>query len=60
IDHPELDDAVVPHSPLRFRGTPLVPLVPSPTLGADNEAVFCTELGLTPDELDELRAQGVL
>ncbi len=60
IDHPELPDAVVPHSPLRFRGTPLTPLVPSPSLGADNEAILGGELGLSGEELAELRKEGVL
>jgi crotonobetainyl-CoA:carnitine CoA-transferase CaiB-like acyl-CoA transferase len=60
IAHPHLPDAVVPHSPLRFRGTPLLPLIPSPTLGRDNRAIYCDSLGLTDDELDALRADGVV
>ena len=40
IDHPQLGEIVVPHSPLRFRGTDPVPLIPSPALGADNDEVF--------------------
>lgn len=60
IDHPELPDAVVPHSPLRFRGTPLAPLVPSPSLGAHNDAIFGGELGLSGEELAALRKEGVL
>src|SRR2546421_566146 len=54
IDHPQLGEVVVPHSPLRFRGTPLVPLVPSPALGADNRDVF-GKLGLSDEEIDRLR-----
>lgn len=60
VEHPEAGQLVVPHSPLRFRGTPLVPLRPSPPLGRDNEAVFCGELGLSKEELEELRAEGVI
>jgi CoA:oxalate CoA-transferase len=59
IDHPQLGSVVVPHSPLRFRGTPPLPLQPSPALGADNDAVY-GELGLSPAERDELRAEGVI
>jgi CoA:oxalate CoA-transferase len=59
IDHPQLGDVVVPHSPLRFRGTPLAVLVPSPALGADNYEVF-GKLGLTDEEIDRLRDDGVL
>jgi CoA:oxalate CoA-transferase len=59
IDHPQLGDVVVPHSPLRFRGTPSAALVPSPALGADNYEVF-GKLGLTDEEIDRLRDDGVL
>src|SRR5205807_10492560 len=54
IDHPQLGDIVVPHSPLRFRGEELVPLVPSRALGADNEEVF-GRLGLGLEEVEKLR-----
>lgn len=32
----------------------------APTLGADNEEVWCEMVGLTPGELDGLRAQGIV
>src|SRR3546814_19939875 len=35
IDHPELGRIVVPHRPLRFQGSPLIPLDPSPSPGSD-------------------------
>src|SRR3546814_1254652 len=35
IDHPELGRIVVPHSPLRFEGSPPMPLDPSHSLGSD-------------------------
>jgi CoA:oxalate CoA-transferase len=59
LDHPQIGPVVVPHSPLRFRDTPLLPLEPAPALGADNDAVY-GELGLTPGEIDDLRAEGVI
>ena len=59
IRHPQLGEIVVPHSPLRFRGTPMAPLVPSPALGADNREVY-GRLGLSGDDLDHLHEEGVV
>jgi crotonobetainyl-CoA:carnitine CoA-transferase CaiB-like acyl-CoA transferase len=59
IDHPQLGDVVVPHSPLRFRGTPIAPLTPSPALGAHNREIY-GELGLSDDEIAQLKEEGVL
>ena len=39
-DHPQLGRIVVQHSPLRYDGVTLLPLVPSRALGADTEAVL--------------------
>src|SRR5262245_19574191 len=60
VDHPDLGRIAVPHSPLRFRGTPLVPLEPSPKLGADNQDVYGSWLGLSAAEIARLAADGVL
>jgi crotonobetainyl-CoA:carnitine CoA-transferase CaiB-like acyl-CoA transferase len=60
IDHPSAGDLVVPHSPLRFRGTPLAPLTPSPDLGANNQAVFGEWLGLGEAEVADLAKDGVI
>lgn len=60
IDHPTLGEVVVPHSPLRFRGTPLAPLTPSPDLGAGNREVFGEWLGLSDAEVAGLEADGVV
>jgi crotonobetainyl-CoA:carnitine CoA-transferase CaiB-like acyl-CoA transferase len=40
IDHPHLGEIVVPHSPLRFRGSALAPLTPSPMLGEHNDEIL--------------------
>ena len=40
IDHPQLGPLVVPHSPLRFRGSDLAPLRPSPALGEHNDEIL--------------------
>jgi CoA:oxalate CoA-transferase len=60
IDHPELGRVVLPHSPLRFEGTPLRPLEPSVALGADNRRVFGDWLGHDIEELQELAAAEVI
>jgi crotonobetainyl-CoA:carnitine CoA-transferase CaiB-like acyl-CoA transferase len=60
IDHPYLGEMVVPHSPLRFRGSPPVPLVPSPGLGEHNRDVYGGLLGLSDRDLADLRAGGVI
>ncbi len=60
FDHPELGRIVLPHSPLRFEGTPLLPLEASAALGADNRRVFGDWLGHDGDELQALTEAGVI
>jgi CoA:oxalate CoA-transferase len=60
MDHPTAGELVVPHSPLRFRGTPLAPLTPSPDLGASNREVFGKWLGLSDADIAGLEADGVI
>jgi crotonobetainyl-CoA:carnitine CoA-transferase CaiB-like acyl-CoA transferase len=40
IDHPQLGEITVPHSPLRFRGSSLAELTPSPMLGEHNAEIL--------------------
>jgi crotonobetainyl-CoA:carnitine CoA-transferase CaiB-like acyl-CoA transferase len=60
VEHPEIGPLAVPHSAIRFRGTPPLPLTPAPALGADNHDVFGGVLGLADDEIDRLRADGAI
>jgi CoA:oxalate CoA-transferase len=60
LDHPDLGRVVLPHSPLRFEGTPLLPLKASATLGKDNRRVFGDWLGHDEAELHELTDAGVI
>ncbi len=60
VEHPELGRVVLPHSPLRFEGSELVPLEPSVKLGADGDAVYGDWLGRSAEELAELRAEKVI
>jgi CoA:oxalate CoA-transferase len=53
-DHPELGRIVVPHSPLRFDGVPLLPLEPSHGLGSDTAAVLRKRLGLPEAQIAQL------
>jgi crotonobetainyl-CoA:carnitine CoA-transferase CaiB-like acyl-CoA transferase len=60
IEHPELGQIVVPTTPLRLHGAERVPSVPSPIVGQHNEDVYCGWLGLSTDEVAELKQQGVI
>ena len=60
IDHPSVGEVVVPNSPLRFRGTPLATIEPSPDLGIDNDEIYAKWLGLASDDIDALRTAGVI
>lgn len=60
VDHPELGRVVLQNSPLIFEGVDRHPLEPSRPLGACNEEVFGDWLGLSADELERLRAEGVI
>lgn len=60
IDHPTLGSVVLPHSPIRFEGTPRLKLVPSRELGADNKKVYGRWLGYSEKELASFRKSGVI
>lgn len=60
IDHPELGRIPLPHSPIRWHGSALVELDPSPVLGADNERVYAELAGLDAAEIAALTATGVI
>ncbi len=50
----------VPASPLRMSETPAQPRRAPPLLGQDTDTVLLNHLGLLPDELARLRADGVI
>lgn len=60
IDHPELGRIVVPHSPLRFEGSPLLPLDPSHALGSDTAEILEKRLGYDAETIDALRRDSVI
>ena len=56
----KLGDIALPSTPLRFEGLDPPEARPAPKLGADNVAIYGELLGLSRDEIDALRARGVL
>lgn len=60
IDHPDLGKVPVPNSPIRYVGSEPLAIVPSRRLGQDNKAVYGDWLGLPKDEIEQLRADGVV
>jgi formyl-CoA transferase len=60
IDHPELGRVPLPNSPIRWHGSELRPIVASPALGADNEAVYGELAGLGPEEIADLARRDVI
>jgi crotonobetainyl-CoA:carnitine CoA-transferase CaiB-like acyl-CoA transferase len=60
VNHPMAGPVVVPNTPLRFRGSTMAELRPSPALGADTRVVLAEWLGLDEDALDRLADDGVV
>ena len=60
IEHPQLGRMTIFTSPLRFGGKPTAPKTPSPLLGADNQRVYGQELGLSEEEIADLRSRHVI
>lgn len=60
MDHPQLGDVVLPHSPLRFHGEDRVPLRPLPELGEHTEQVLKEWINYDSSRIDALIAQGVI
>jgi crotonobetainyl-CoA:carnitine CoA-transferase CaiB-like acyl-CoA transferase len=58
--HPVVGPMPLPTLPFRFAGTPRWIRTPAPTLGQHNGAVLSTMLGLSPEALRELEAEGVI
>ena len=60
IEHDEIGRVTVPASPLRFHGADNVPLTPSPKLGQHNAEIYGDWLGLSAEEIAELRNHGII
>jgi len=60
IVHPEAGNLRYPGAPYRFSATPWSLRRPAPCLGQHNEEVYCGQLGIKREELNELKARGVI
>ena len=60
VEHPELGRVVLPHSPLVFEGSTRCKIEPSRPLGSANDEVYGQWLGHTPEQLKQLKTQGVI
>jgi crotonobetainyl-CoA:carnitine CoA-transferase CaiB-like acyl-CoA transferase len=60
VDHPQLGDVVLPHSPMRYEGSAMAPIRPSRPLGADTHAVLRALLGRSDDEIKALAESDVI
>ena len=49
-----------PNTPLRVHGADKVPTTPSPKLGQHNDEIYGGILGLSDNEIAELKADGVI
>jgi crotonobetainyl-CoA:carnitine CoA-transferase CaiB-like acyl-CoA transferase len=59
VEHPEIGPERHAGNPLRLSRTPLAAPQPAPRLGADTETVLTRWLGLAPDTVARLVAEGV-
>ena len=59
-EHPVVGAMPLPSLPFRYASIERWLRTPAPTMGQHNEPVLCGILGLSPDELRELEAEGVI
>lgn len=60
IDHPEIGRARYPGAPYRFSETQWRIVRRAPLLGEHNEDIFCGRLGHSRQELEEMKANGII
>jgi crotonobetainyl-CoA:carnitine CoA-transferase CaiB-like acyl-CoA transferase len=60
VDHPDLGRVVLPTTPIRLHGLDVAPMVPSPRVGQHNDEIYGDWLGLSADERESLRKDGVI
>jgi crotonobetainyl-CoA:carnitine CoA-transferase CaiB-like acyl-CoA transferase len=60
VIHPQLGETMMPGFHIKLSETPGDVSEPAPLLGQHNEEVYCRLLGLTKEELKELRREGVI
>ncbi|MCW3992266.1 MAG: CoA transferase, partial [Candidatus Bathyarchaeota archaeon] len=60
VAHPILGEMTMPGFPIKFSETRGDLATPAPTLGQHNDEVYSMLLGLSENELEELRREGVI
>jgi CoA:oxalate CoA-transferase len=60
VEHPTLGRIVVPGSPMRYEGAAPMPHVASSELGKDNDGLLADLLGLSKDEIGQLKEEKVI
>jgi len=60
LDHPELGKTISDATPIRLSDTPAGYVRAAPVQGQDNDYVYGNLLGMSEDEIAELRQQGVI
>ncbi len=60
IEHDEIGPLVVPNSPLRFHGADKAETTPSPKLGQHNAEIYGGWLGLSAEEIADLKHSGAI
>lgn len=60
FDDPDLGRIVLPASPLIIHGAERVKTVASPSLGQHNQEIYGGKLGLSEEEIQALKAEGVI
>jgi CoA:oxalate CoA-transferase len=60
LDHPRAGRVAVWGNPLKLSAAPAAEIRPAPALGEHTDSVLSSLLGLSPEELQQLHADGVL
>ena len=60
VNHPKMGEMVQPGFPIKFSDTKGDITAPSPLLGEHNVEIYSRVLGLSDDEIEELRKKGVI
>ncbi|MEK0338378.1 MAG: CoA transferase, partial [Nitrosopumilus sp.] len=60
LDHPELGKTISDGTPIKLSDTPAKYNRAAPVLGQDNDYIYSELLGMSEDEVAELREQGVI
>ncbi|MFM9967393.1 MAG: CaiB/BaiF CoA transferase family protein [Burkholderiales bacterium] len=60
VDHPQFGKLVLPSSPLKLQDSPHPPRQESAQLGSHNREIYADWLGLSPEQIETLNAEGVI